>query len=91
MIHEINDGNDEYAELVKNNYRQLKKKLEMQNEIEALKNLINNNLILKEDIQKVNTQFSINVKNENASINEEIENIEGLLGSLNKELGMIFY
>ena len=63
----------------------------MQNEIEALKNLINNNLILKEDIQKVNTQFSINVKNENASINEEIENIEGLLGSLNKELGMVFY
>lgn len=37
LIHEINDSNDEHAELVKNSFRQQKKKLEMVNEIEALK------------------------------------------------------
>lgn len=86
LIHEVNDCNDEYAELVKNNYRQFKKKNEMKNEIEALKNLINNNLILKEDIIKVNNQFAVNVKNENSTISEEIEQAEGSLSSLNREL-----
>ena len=86
LIHEVNDCNDEYAELVKNNYRQFKKKNEMKNEIEALKNLINNNLVLKEDIIKVNNQFTVNVKNENSSISEEIEQAEDSLSSLNREL-----
>jgi chromosome segregation ATPase len=87
LIFEICDSKDEYAEQVKINFRQQKKKLEMQNEIEALNNLIDNNTKLKDDIEKVNGDFRnvlIGQSNDmlNKTSNESLKTIKEDLGKL---------
>ena len=87
IILEINSGNDEYAELVKNNFREQKKKLEMQNEIEALNNLIDNNNKLKNDIESVNNKFSENLASQGQNILEKINSNAEELKNQEKEFG----
>lgn len=85
LIFEINDANDEYADLVKANFRQQKKKLEMQNEIEALNNLIDNNTKLKDDIEKANNKFKDTIGNQNEDLLKDIKNAEDELDKLENE------
>lgn len=87
LIYSINDANDEYAELVKVNFRQQKKKLEMQNEIEALNNLIDNDNTLKNDIEKVNKGFSDKVDEEYQALRDDLGKSEQQLKDLEKEFG----
>ena len=87
IILEINSANDEYAELVKNNFREQKKKLEMQNEIEALNNLIDNNNKLKNDIESVNNKFSENLASQGQNILEKINSNAEELKNQEKEFG----
>lgn len=87
LIYEINDSNDEYAELVKINFRQQKKKLEMQNEIEALNNLIDNNTKLKDDIEKVNEDFKNILKGQSEDMLNNTEMNRKALSNVKEELG----
>lgn len=89
LIYEINDANDEYAELVKLNYRQQKKKLEMQNEIEALNNLIDNNQKHKDDIEELNRQLSTKLEKGKKELLKEIIEAEGQVKQAAKDLGTL--
>ena len=86
LINEINDVNDEYIELTKDNIRLKKRRLEMQNEIEALKNLIDNNNSLKDDILTVNDEFSQKVKGSVHGLSQQITGTDADLDKANKEL-----
>jgi DNA repair exonuclease SbcCD ATPase subunit len=86
LIQDINAQNDEYALLIKDNFRQKKKKLEMKNEIEALNNLIQNNSKLKDDIQKANDDFSKIIDKDMASLNDDMKENQELLDTQNGEI-----
>jgi len=85
LINEISDTNDEYAELVKLNFRQKKKKLEIQNEIEALNNLIENNSKLKSDFEDANTTFTDSIRKDISDIDTDIEETQDLLDKAESE------
>ena len=90
LIIEYNETNNEYSDLIKENYRYQKQKLEMINEIESLKDLIKNNKILRDDIQKVNDGLSLKINDWRLPIHEEMDHVHDKLEYVSNQLGRIF-
>ena len=87
LVGQLGQASDEYAELVKNNYRQRKKKMEMQNEIETLQNLIANNCQLKDDTEKLDKDYSRVVGDKNQGLGAKIRNQDEDYNRLEREYG----
>lgn len=87
LVSQLGEASDEYAELVKNNYRQQKKKMEMQNEIETLQNLIANNCQLKDDTEKLDGEYTRIMADKNKGIDAKIRNKDEEFNRLEREYG----
>lgn len=90
LVGQLGEASDEYAELVKNNYRQQKKKMEMQNEIETLQNLIANNCQLKDDTEKLDGEYTRIMADKNKGIGAKIRNKDEEFNRLEREYGNSF-
>lgn len=87
LVGQLGEANDEYSELIKNNFRQQKKKLEMKNEIETLQNLISNNSQLRDDIDSTNKDLQKIINDKNSSLKNQNRDQEDHLIALQAEYG----